>query len=209
MLGAALLYVVGLAQYWAANADGFGQLLNELSAAGTDTAALQSALTGSRYGIAQPFDFVFGTGALVAEPPLPGQQWYGALAALVALPVLGFTVNRAWRASRPKKWVSINELVGVSLAVAIAAAAVGGPLLAGVVVMPFVFLVIIKHTRKSKNFRPSYLYVVGVSLPVLGLALDTVDPLGVDLLVLVVPLLTVVVLLLSAFVRPWVKGLLD
>ncbi|WP_267639395.1 hypothetical protein [Haloarchaeobius amylolyticus] len=210
MLLSTLLYVGGLAQFGLAYADGLRQLSGELAAAGTDTAALWAALSSTRYDIAQPMSFVLGDAALVADPPLPTQQWYGALAALVVVPIVLFGINRAWRATRPYKWVSINELVGSSLALAIAAAAFGGVLLAGALVMPFVFMVIIKHTHKAKNFRPSYLYVLAVSTPLAGFALDyagAVPYLYVDLLTLVFPVLAVVVLLLSAFVRPRVMAL--
>ncbi|WP_435364613.1 hypothetical protein [Haloarchaeobius sp. DYHT-AS-18] len=210
MLLSTLLYVGGLAQFGLAYAGGMRRFYGRLAAAGTDPEALRAAVATTRYDIAQPVAFILGDAALVPDPPLPTQQWYGALAALVVVPIIAFGINRAWRASRPYKWVSINELVGISLAVTIAAAAVGGVLLAGVLVMPFVFLVIIKHTHKAKNFRPSYLYVLGVSTPLVGLALDyagTAPALYVDLLTLVFPVLTVLVLLLSAFVRPRVKAL--
>ncbi|WP_439028762.1 hypothetical protein [Haloarchaeobius sp. DT45] len=210
MLLSTLLYVGGLAQFGLAYADGFRSLYGDLAAAGTDTAALRAAVAATRHDIAQPVSFILGDAALVPDPPLPTQQWYAALAALVVLPVLAFGINRAWRATRPYKWVSINELVGISLAVTVAAAAIGGVLLAGVLVMPFVFLVIIKHTHKAKKFRPSYLYVLGVSTPLVGLALDyagAVPYLYADLLTLVFPVLSVVVLLLSAFVRPRVMAL--
>ncbi|WP_435333181.1 hypothetical protein [Haloarchaeobius sp. TZWWS8] len=212
MLTATLLYVGGLAQYSLASLGGVRELVAALTAAGADPDALFAAVSGSRYGIPQPVDFVLGSAALVSEPPLPTRQWYGALAAVVLLPILGFAVNRGWRATRPYKWVSINELVGISLTMGLAAAAVGGAFLAGVLVMPFVFLVIIKHTHKSQQFRPSYLYIVGVSTPLVGLALDyagVAPMLYVDLAALVLPVLTVVVLLLSAFVRPRIASLFD
>lgn len=209
MLSAVLLYVAGLAQYGLAHADGLSTLADRLAAAGTDVGALRAAVTESRYGLPQPATFVAEEGALVAEPPLPTQQWYGALAGLVAVTVLAFALNRAFRARRPYKWVTINETVGVSLALAIAAGAVGGPLLAGAVVMPLVYLVVVRHTRMAFQFKPTYLYVVGVSTPLLALVLDAAEAapmLAVDLLAMALPLLSVVVLALSAFVRPKVAA---
>ncbi|WP_440990314.1 hypothetical protein [Haloarchaeobius baliensis] len=209
MLSAVLLYLGGLVQYGLAHESGLSTLGERLRAAGTDVAALQAALTESRYGLAQPAAFIVEDGALVGEPPLPTQQWYGALAGLVGVTVLAFALNRAFRARRPYKWVTINETVGVSLAVAIAAGAYGGPLLAGALVMPLVYLVIVRHTRMAFQFKPTYLYVVGVSAPVVGLVLDAAEAapmLVVDLAVMVLPLLSVVVLLLSAFVRPKVAA---
>lgn len=209
MLAAALLYVAGLAQYGMAHREGLATLADRLSAAGTDTAALRAALTGSRYGLTQPATFVMDRGGLVTDPPLPTQQWYAALGGLVGVTVLAFALNRAFRARRPFKWVTTNETVGTALALAIAAGAVGGPLLAGAVVLPLVYLVIVRHTRKAQRFKPTYLYVLGVSTPLLGLALDAAEALpslAVDLVALVLPLVSVVVLLLSAFVRPRVTA---
>ncbi|MFD1645290.1 DnaJ domain-containing protein [Haloarchaeobius litoreus] len=209
MLSAVLLYVGGLVQYGLAHEGGLSTLADRLRAAGTDTAALQAALVESRHGLTQPATFIVEAGALVTEPPLPTQQWYGVLAGLVGVTVLAFGLNRAFRARRPYKWVTINETVGVSLAVAIAAGAYGGPLLAGALVMPLVYLVIIRHTRMAFQFKPTYLYVVGVSAPLVGLVLDAAEAapmLAVDLAVMVLPLLSVVILLLSAFVRPKVAA---
>ncbi|WP_435349496.1 DnaJ domain-containing protein [Haloarchaeobius sp. HRN-SO-5] len=205
MLSAALLYVVGLLQFVVAYGTAFSRLLDRLVAAGTDTAALQAAVGEGRYGLAQPAAFIAEEGALVAEPPLPRGQWYAALAGVVVVTVLAFGLNRAVRARYPYKWVSINETVGVALAATVSAVAFGGFLLAGIVVMPLVYLVIIRHTRVAFHFQPTYLYVVGVSAPVLGLVLDlagVAPQLYVDLVTLALPVLSVVVLLLSAFVRP-------
>lgn len=205
MLSAVLLYIGGLAQYGLAHQSGLSTLADRLTAAGTDTAALQAALTESRYGLTQPATFIVADGALVTEPPLPTLDWYYALGGLVGVTVLAFLLNRAFRAGRPFKWVSVNETVGVSLAVAIAAGAYGGLLLAGALVMPLVYLVIIRHTRMAQRFKPTYLYVVCVSAPLVGLVLDAAEAapmLAVDLAVMVLPLVAVVVLLLSAFVRP-------
>ncbi|SDM51318.1 DnaJ domain-containing protein [Haloarchaeobius iranensis] len=205
MLSAVLLYIAGLVQYGLAHESGLSTLADRLRAAGTDTAALQAALVESRHGLTQPATFIAEEGALVTEPPLPTRQWYGALAGLVGVTVLVFALNRAVRARRPYKWVTVNETVGVSLAVAIAAGAYGGLLLAGALVLPLVYLVIIRHTRMAQQFKPTYLYVVGVSAPLVGLVLDAAEAapmLAVDLLVMLLPLLSVVVLLLSAFVRP-------
>jgi hypothetical protein len=205
MLSAVLLYIGGLVQYGLAHESGLSTLADRLGTAGTDTAALRSALVESRHGLTQPAAFIAEEGALVTEPPLPTQQWYGALAGLVGVTVLTFALNRAFRARRPFKWVTINETVGVALVIAIAAGAVGGPLLAGAVVLPLVYLVIIRHTRMAFQFKPTYLYVVGVSAPLVGLLLDAAEAapmLAVDLAAMVLPLLSVVVLVSSAFVRP-------
>ena len=54
MLSAVLLYVGGLVQYGLAHESGLSTLADRLSAAGTDTAALQTALLDSRSGLSQP-----------------------------------------------------------------------------------------------------------------------------------------------------------
>jgi hypothetical protein len=210
MLAAVFLYVGGLAQFSLAYRGGLTRLVNRLRVAGTDTDLLLAAVMETRYGLPQPATFIRADAALVADPPLPTQQWYAVLAALVVVPIVAFAINRAAWSRRPYKWVTINELVALSIASGIAAAAIGGVLLAGIVVMPFVYLVIIKHTRKAKRFKPSYLYVLAVSLPLIGLGLDlagVATGLYMDLLTLAVPVPAVVVLLLSAFVRPRIKAL--
>jgi hypothetical protein len=202
MLISTLLFITGVG-YWAfANVGAFRGFASALAAAGTDTGALRDVLV-SRRGIPTMYEFVQST--TLVEPMLPTRQWYGVLAGSVGVVVLAFGIYRAIWANRPYKWVTINETVGVGLVTASVATVYGGPLLAGAVVMPFVFLVIIRHTHMAYKFKPSYAYVLGVSVPLAVIGAEYVlssPPLVVDLLGAVVPVLTVIVLLFSLVVRP-------
>jgi len=136
-------------------------------------------------------------------------QWYGALAGVVGVTVLAFGVYRAVWSRRPYKWVSMNETVGVGIAAAAATTLYGGPLLAGAVLMPFVFLVIIRHTRMAYTYKPTYAYVLGVSVPLAVIGAEyavQTPPLAVDLVAVVLPVLSALVLLFNAFVRPKLFG---
>jgi hypothetical protein len=138
---------------------------------------------------------------------LPTLQWYGALAGSVVATVLAFGVYRAVWAERPLKWVTTNETVGVGVVTAVAATVYGGPLLAGAVVMPFVFLVVVRHTPSMST--GSYAYVLGVALPlaVVGVEYATWSPpFAIDLVAAVLPVLTVLALLFSVYVRPKLFG---
>lgn len=206
MLLSTLLFVGGVG-YWAyANLGAFRRFGSALAAAGTDTAALRDVLVARR-GIPTMYEFVQST--TLVEPMLPTMQWYGALAGAVVATALAFGVYRAVWAKRPYKWVTINETVGLGVVTASVATVYGGPLLAGAIVMPFVFLVIIRHTHMAYKFKPSYAYVLGVSVPLAVIGAEYAvpsPPLAVDLLGAVVPVLTVVVLLFSLVVRPRIFG---
>lgn len=207
MLAATALFVAGVAHWVSANRGAFRSFWGSVQAAGTETAALRDAVT-ARHGIPTLYEFVLGTD-LVAQP-LPTRQYYGALAAIVAVSILAFAVYRAVWAARPTKWVTMNETVGVGIATAIAATLYGGPLLAGAIVMPFVFAVIVRHTRLGAfKFNPTYAYVLGVTPPLAVLGVEyamSSPPLALDLAAVALPVLSVLVLLFSAFVRPRLFG---
>jgi len=206
MLTATLLFVAGGARWASANRGALWSVASAVAAAGTDATALREALVARR-GVPTLYEFVRGTE--LVDPVLPTLQWYGALAGSVGVVVLAFGLYRAVWAERPFKWVTMNETVGVGLATAAAATAYGGPLLAGAVVLPFVFAVIVRHTRAAYKFKPTYGYVLGVSVPLAVIAAEYVrpsPPLAVDLLAVAFPVLTVLVLLVSAFVRPKLFG---
>lgn len=207
MLASTLLFVTGVAHWWSTNLGSFRSFWAAVQAAGTETAALQDAVM-ARHGIPTLYEFVLGTD-LVAQP-LPTRQWYGALAAIVVVPVLAFAVYRAVWAARPTKWVTMNETVGVGVATATAATLYGGPLLAGAVVMPFVFAVIVRHTRLGAfKFNPTYAYVLGVTPPLAVIGAESAvssPPLALDVAAVALPILSVLTLLFSAFVRPRLFG---
>lgn len=204
MLASTLLFVVGVGDWVSANRGAFRSVADAVAAAGTDVGALQAALT-ARDGIPTMYAFVEST--VLVEPVLPTRQWYGALGGAVLATVLAFAVYRAVWATRPYKWVTTNETVGVGVVTAAAATVVGGPLLAGAVVMPFVFLVVVRHTPTMSAL--GYVYVLGVTVPIAVVAAEYALPslpLAADLAAAVVPVLTVVVLLFSVYVRPKLFG---
>lgn len=201
-----LAFVLGVGHWVYANLGSFRTFANAVRAAGTETGALQAALV-SRHGIPSLSAFVTGTSLLA--PPLPRLQWYGALAGVVVVTVLAFGVYRAVWAERPYKWVTMNETVGVGVAAAVASALYGGPILAGAVLMPFVFLVVIRHTRMAYTYKPNYAYVVGVSAPLAVIGAEYVvqtPPLAAELVAVALPVLSALVLLFNAFVRPKLFG---
>jgi hypothetical protein len=81
---------------------------------------------------------------------------------------------------------------------------------AGALALPAVFFVVVRTTRQSFAWQPTYLYVVAVLAPLLGLGASAA---GYDWPVLVVaafgalPVLSVVALPFNAFVTPRLKRL--
>jgi len=75
---------------------------------------------------------------------------------------------------------------------------------AGVALMPILFLLVIRTTRKYPGWKPTYLYVVGVTAPAIGVGATVVRgsiPLAAELLVYgVLPLLAVATLIGRRFV---------
>jgi len=204
MLASTLLFLAGVGYWVTANRGAFRSFANALLAAGTDATALQAALT-TRNGVPTMYAFVDST--TLVEPMLPTLQWYGVLAGSVLATVLAFGVYRAIWADRPGKWVTTNETVGVGVVTAVAATVYGGPLLAGAIVMPFVFLVVVRHTPSMS--AASYAYVLGVTAPLAVVGVEYVrpsPPFAVDLAAVVLPVLTVLVLLFSVYVRPKLFG---
>lgn len=204
MLASTLLFLAGVGYWVAASRDAFRSFANALAAAGTDVNALQAVLT-TRDGVPTMYAFVDST--TLVEPTLPTLQWYGVLAGSVLATVLAFGVYRAIWADRPLKWVTTNETVGVGVVTAVAATVYGGPLLAGAIVMPFVFLVVVRHTPSMS--AASYAYVLGVTAPLAVVGVEYVrpsPPFAVDLAAAVLPVLTVLVLLFSVYVRPKLFG---
>ncbi len=163
-----LTYLVGLGQYILENVAGIELLWTELAAVGADPAAIWDAVTSERYGIQSPIEFVIA--AEPVAPPLPPMEWYGLLGGLVAIAVLAVGIHRAvWRSNT---WgsVTINETIVVALALGIATTLLGGPFLAGAVLMPVLFGVIVYTTHQLPGWSPSYLYVAFVLAPAAGLA---------------------------------------
>lgn len=95
----------------------------------------------------------------------------------------------------------------------------GGLFVAGAVLMPVVFLVVIRRTRQYYGWDPSYLYVLGVATPAVGLlataavataAVGTVEtvPLAAEIVCYgALPGLAVAALLWRGFAWPRIKSL--
>ena len=165
---ATLVYIAGLLQYVLTHTTQLESLLADLSTVGGDPTELWQTLTTSRHGLESMA--TFGTTATPVSPQLPLEQWYAALAGVVGLAVLVMIGARvAWRA---ETWgrLSTDELILLAVAIAISTTLIGGPLLAGTVLMPLLFGVIIHRTRQLPGWAPSPLYAIAVCMPAVGLA---------------------------------------
>ncbi|WP_207589035.1 DnaJ domain-containing protein [Halomontanus rarus] len=199
---AALTYLAGLGQFAVTNDAALRSLGDELSAIGADPTALWDTLSGGRHGIETIVGFVSSVEPL--KPPLPIEQWYGLLAGLVAVALIVLLGARlAWR---DQTWgaVSIDETIVLAVALGVSSTLFGGPLLAGALLMPVLFGVIVHRTRQLPGWSPSYLFVLAVSAPGLALAVNAAGyaSLPSDLLAyVVVPLLGAFGLPLRASIR--------
>ncbi|OAQ52567.1 molecular chaperone DnaJ [Natrinema mahii] len=197
-----IIYAAGLVQFGLANESALRSLRAELSGIGADPQGLWTALSADRQGVETTVAFM--RGLEVVTPPLERPLWYGALAGVVALAALGLLVSRVVR--REETWgpVTIDETIVVALSVAVPTTLVGGPLLAGAVLMPLLFGVVVRHTRRGPGWTPSYLYVLPVLAPLaaVGAAAAGVTSLPIDIAaVVVLPLLGGLGLPLRATIR--------
>ncbi len=162
-----LAYLAGLVGFALENGDGLRELVTALSATGGEPAALQEVLAGGRYGIESPLAFVTGTGPV--DQPIEQTEFYAALGGLVALTLVAVVLARvAWREDTFGA-IGRTETVVVAAAVGLAAGLAGGPLLAGIVLMPALFAVVIHWTRRLPGWSPSYAYVAAVGAPAMAL----------------------------------------
>ncbi len=185
-----LVYVAGLGHFALVHEGELSTLVDELAGVGTDPNGLWAVLTESRHGLDTALAFI--TAVDLVEPPLEQPQWYGALAGLIALSLVVVIAARvAWRGDT---WgaVSIDETMVVAIALTVAMSAVGGPLLAGVVLMPLLFGVVLYRTSQLPGWSPSFVYALLVSTPLSGLAVNAAGYatlVGDLLLFVVLPLL--------------------
>ncbi|TMT86555.1 J domain-containing protein [Haloterrigena sp. H1] len=185
-----LIYVAGLAHVAVANESPLGSLWADLRATGADPAGIWSLLSESRHGLETSIAFV--QRVEVVTPPLEPTLWNATLAGVVALALGTLLVMRVVRRETTWSAVTIDETIIVALALGTTTMLVGGPLLAGAVLMPLLFSVIVRHTRRLPGWTPSYLYVVPVLAPAAGFIATAagVASLPVDLAAFVlVPLL--------------------
>lgn len=164
---AALTYLVGLAHFGLENAVSLRTLGAELVAVGAAPAAIWAVLSESRYGIDVPAEFV-----ATAEPvalSLSPLAWYVVLAGAVAASLLlVLSARLLWRRDT---WgpITFDETIVIALALGTTSFAGGGPLLAGTVLLPLLFGVIVYRTRQLPGWSPSYGYVVAVCAPLVAL----------------------------------------
>lgn len=164
-----LVYVAGLAHYASENAPALRDLLAEVTAVGADPGRAWAVLAAGEEGFPFVAEFVAGF-----DPGVGGLdpiQWYGVSGAVVGSAVLVVVAARlAWRDDH---WgpITMDETIVLALAMGLSTGVLGGPLLAGSVLMPFLFGVIVHHTRRRPGWTPSYLYLVPVLGPAAGLAL--------------------------------------
>ncbi|ELY45713.1 J domain-containing protein [Natronorubrum tibetense] len=180
------IYLAGIGHFALANDSALEGLAAELSAVGTDPGGIQEVLASGRHGVDSTASYLAAF-ELVA-PPLEQPLWEGVLAGVVALTLLGLLGVRAARDAETWGPISIDETIVLALAVAASTVLVGGPLLAGAVLMPVLFTVIVRHTRRGPGWKPSYLYVLPVLAPLVGVGISAAGEatLAIDLLAFVI-----------------------
>ncbi|APW98586.1 molecular chaperone DnaJ [Halobiforma lacisalsi AJ5] len=188
-----LVYLTGIVQFALANRSALEAVVADATAVGADPGALWAYLTTSRHGVETMSEFVVGFEPV--SPPLEPPGWYAALAGIVGVAVVVALVDRVVRREDTWGTISIDETILFALALGAAATLAGGPVLAGAVLMPFLFTVIVHRTRLGPGWKPSYLYVLPVLAPVTGITVGTAGVVGE--VTLVVDLLAYVVLPLA------------
>ncbi|RQG89975.1 J domain-containing protein [Natrarchaeobius halalkaliphilus] len=165
---AVLVYVAGLGHAVSENEAAVDTLRAELAAVGGDVEGVLSVLSSGRYGLDSSIGFV--SSVELVPPFLESVPSTAVLAGIVgvAFAVVLFARLR-WREDT---WgpITIDETILIALAVTVPTSMVGGPLLSGAVLMPFLFGVVVYHTRRGPGWQPSYLYVLPVLAPALGFA---------------------------------------
>ncbi|WP_312907794.1 J domain-containing protein [Natronosalvus caseinilyticus] len=199
-----LVYLAGFVHFGLEHENALSNLALELRSIGAEPNALWTSLSTSRHGISTPFAFVSSVELVAPPSPLEPIQWYGVLAGAVGLSLLFVLAARiAWR---EETWgpISLDETIVVGVALTAATMVVGGPLLAGSVLMPLLIGVVVHRTHQLPGWSPSYLYVLSVLAPLVGFAVAAAGyaTLPADLaLFVVVPLLGALGLPLRVSVR--------
>ncbi|MWV39451.1 DnaJ domain-containing protein [Natrialba sp. INN-245] len=161
-----LVYAIGVGQYALANESAVGSLRDELAAVGASAGGLWTVLSSGRYGLETPLSFV--TTVEPVTPMLASPQWHLVLAGVVVAAIAAVVLTRPIRRERLWAPISMDETILVSAALAVSTGLIGGPLLAGALLMPFLFGVVVYHTRRGPGWTPSYLYVLPVLAPAAG-----------------------------------------
>lgn len=181
-----LTYLAGLVHLVLENAAVLSTLGTELAAVGADPAGAWTVLTSGRHEIATP-------GGVLTElepiaPSVTPIAEIGVAAGVVALSSALLAGTRIVRSRRGP--VSTAEMAALAVVIGLTTVLVGGPLLAGAVLMPLLFGWTIHRTRKLPGWSPSYGYVLAVFAPAVafavGAAVPRSSPIAVDLLAFVV-----------------------
>ncbi|THE65913.1 J domain-containing protein [Salinadaptatus halalkaliphilus] len=162
-----VVYLAGVAHYAGANETALETLWADLRAGGLAPTAVWETLSSGRYGLETPLAFV--TAVEPIAPSLPPTQWYGLLAGIVGLTVVAIGGSRLAIRSDPWGPITMDETIVLALALALSTGLYGGPLLAGTVLLPLLFGIVVHHTRRRPGWTPTYLYVVPVLAPIVGL----------------------------------------
>ncbi|WP_254862877.1 J domain-containing protein [Halovivax gelatinilyticus] len=186
---ATIVYLVGIVQYGLQNADAFRALRESVSAAGIDGAAQWEVLTADTYGLVSGYATINSTDFVA--PPVASTAWYGALVAgnvaVVAL-LCAYRIRYRGDTYGP---VTMNETIALAAAVGSSAVLVGGPLLAGALLLPLLYGVVIYHSHRIPGWSPSYAYLVAVTMPLGALAAGWLGETSVSIELLALVLLPV------------------
>ncbi|APX96106.1 J domain-containing protein [Natronorubrum daqingense] len=167
--GSLFVYLAGLAHFALENEAELTGLAGDFGAVGGDSGELWELLATGRHGVDPVVSFL-----AAFEPfavPLEAHLWYAALGGITGLTGLTLLGARVRRSSELFGALSIDETIVLAVALGVTTVLVGGPLLAGAVLMPLLFLVIVQHTRRGPGWTPSYLYVLPVLGPLAGLGI--------------------------------------
>lgn len=199
---ATLTYLLGLAHFAARNATALRSLASDLAAVGVDPVGAWEVLASDRHGLDSAYEHV--TDVEIVSPPLEPFLWHATLVAVLVLTLAGLVTARiAWR---DHTWgpVTIDETIVAGSALGATSMLISGPLLAGAVLLPPLFGVVVRRTRVLPGWSPSYVYVAAVSAPAVALAAGAIGhasrPFEV-IAVWVLPLVGALGLPLRAWVR--------
>lgn len=165
---ATVTYVAGLVHFAVRNGAALRSLASDLAAVGADPAGAVDVLTSDSHGVDSAYGHV--ADVEVVAPPFEPALWYAALLAIPVLALAGLVGARvAWR-DDPWEPISIDETIAAGSALGVISILLGGPLLAGAVLLPILFGVVVHRTRMLPGWSPSYAYVAAVSAPAVAIA---------------------------------------
>lgn len=164
-----------------------------------------------RIGVGWPLIFATDVLYVIGLELFVGANQSAVMAALESIAAAGTDVGTLQDALLEPSDLGVVEFVTASSYVDGAPIA-GAVLVLGALILPLVYGVVIDRTRRSHSaWDPTRLYVVATLAPLAGLATAAagVARLVTDVLLFgALPLGAIVLLPLSAFVRPWLLGAL-